>query len=69
MARNYQLSTKCENPECGEDFAYEEIEYPVRHDTDTKEGTWRTVTSTYKCKYCGHEDIREAPPCLIENET
>jgi len=62
MVINYYSSTKC--AKCGKDFAYEEIEYPVRHDTDTKEGTWRTVTSTYKCKYCGHE-VKKKNPRLI----
>ena len=67
-AIQYHSSTKCENPECGEDFAYEEIEYPVRHDTDTKEGTWRTVTRTYKCKYCGYVAKKESPPFLVKDE-
>jgi tetratricopeptide (TPR) repeat protein/DNA-directed RNA polymerase subunit RPC12/RpoP len=66
MVINYYSSTKC--AKCGKDFAYEESEYPVRHDTDTKEGTWRTVTSTYKCKYCGHEVEKKSPPYLVKDE-
>lgn len=62
----YHSSTKCKK--CGADFAYEEIEYPVRHDTETKEGTWRTETITYKCIYCGSVDKIESPPHLINTE-
>jgi len=65
-AVNYHSSTKCKK--CGKDFAYEEIEYPVRQDTETKEGIWRTETRTYECKYCGNVEKIEFPPYLINNE-
>ncbi len=60
----YHSSTKCKK--CKKDFAYEEIKNPIRQDTETEEGTWRTITKTYECKYCGDVDTRKSDPYLIK---
>lgn len=69
VALDYYKSTKCKN--CGEDFAYEESENPIVQDSNIvtkgdKIGVWRTIYSTYKCKYCKHVDNRESEPHFVE---
>ncbi len=50
----YKIESKC--PKCSRDYAMEEYKDPKVEDIDTREGTRRTTTRYYKCKYCGHEE-------------
>ncbi|WP_319507770.1 hypothetical protein [uncultured Methanolobus sp.] len=61
----YHSSTKCKK--CNQDFAYEPFGKVKVRDIDTVDGTRRTTTKTYKCKFCGDIDKRTTNT-LIEKE-
>ena len=53
----YHRNTKCKK--CKKEFAYEEYKDPLVEEIKTSDGTRKTTTRSYKCKFCGHEDIRK----------
>ena len=62
---DYHLSTQCEG--CQKEVAYEEIGTPTNTDIETREGIRKITKRTYKCRFCGDEEIKKFPR-LINNE-
>jgi hypothetical protein len=50
----HKILSKC--PKCNKEYAMEEYKEPKVKDIDTRDGTRRTTTRFYKCKYCGYEE-------------
>jgi hypothetical protein len=50
----YKRISKCSK--CNKEYAMEEYKDPDVKEVDTSEGTRRTTTRFYKCKYCGYEE-------------
>ena len=53
----YKQDAKCRS--CGKEFAYKPLKDSTVRDVETKEGTRRTITDYYKCRYCGNEIERK----------
>jgi hypothetical protein len=64
-AIQYHASSQCK--ECNKEYAYEEVGTPTVKEIKTSEGIRKITTRTYKCKFCGDEDVRKDSD-LIETE-
>ncbi len=64
-ALQYHASSQCNR--CNKEYAYEEVGTPSVKEIKTSEGVRKITTRTYKCKFCGDEDVRKDSE-VIETE-
>jgi hypothetical protein len=62
---NYKYESRCDN--CEKPYALAEIEDPEVKEIEAHDGIRQTITRTYKCRECGHIQIKKANE-FIEKE-
>ncbi len=65
--RSYYDMSQCK--ECKQEFAYIESREPKIKEDKILEGTRIKITRYYKCKYCGHEDMRVVKKTVQSDKT